>query len=168
MTLRLADLESEQSRRQHGRERILERAGWLAIGSLLLVACFGGLGPGMLTSRRAQSADGLVEMRYHAVERAKSPAQIELWLTAHPPGEGPVQLSVSQRLADAVQIEQIVPQPDRTIRDGDRMLLAFHRGALPPPAKIQCRFRFEEAGLVRYEVGIAGAAPIRIQQVVLP
>lgn len=168
MTLRLADLESEHRRRQHGRERILERAGWLVIGGLLLIAWLGGLGSGLLTSRRAQSTDGLLELRYHAVERAKSPAQIELWLTSLPPGEEPVQVSISERLADAVQIEQIVPHPDRTLRDGNRLLLAFRRDALSPPAKIECRLRFEEAGLVSYEIGIAGAEPIRIQQWVLP
>jgi hypothetical protein len=165
---RLAELESSPERRQHARERILERAGWIAIAGLLLLGCAGGLGPGAINVRNLQSSDGSLRIRLHAIERCYAPAEIVLWVSDASAADGPVVLSLSRELAAAAQLDKLVPRPQRLIREEDRLLLAFDRHDLPPSGQIRCRFEFEDAGIVRSEIGTPGGATIHFRQFILP
>ena len=165
---RLAELESSAQRRQHARERVLERAGWITIAGLLVLGCAGALGPGAINIRNLQSADGSLRIRLHAIERCHSPTEIALWVRPAPADDGPVELSFSRELAAAVQLDKLVPRPQRLIREDERLLLAFAREDLPPTGQIRCHLEFEDAGTLRSEVGIASGAAIRFRHFVLP
>ena len=165
---RLAELESSAERRQHARERILERAGWITIAGLLVLGCAGGLGPGAINIRNLQSSDGALRIRCHAIERCHAPAEIAIWVRPSPADDGPVVLSFSRELAAAVQLDKLVPLPQRLIREDERLLLAFAREDLTPTAQIHCHLEFEDAGILRSEIGIDSGAAIRFRQFVLP
>jgi hypothetical protein len=165
---RLDDLESSAQRRQHARERLLERVGWIVIGGLLVLGCAGGLGPGAINLRNLQSADGSLRIEYHAIERCHAPAGITLWVRPLQATDNPIVLSLSRNLAESIQLDQIVPRPQRMVREGERLLLAFARDDLPPSGQIHCRLEFEEWGILHSEIGISSGEAFRFRQLVLP
>ena len=165
---RLAELESNDQRRQHGRERILERVGWIVIAGLLVLGAVGGLGPGAINARNLQSSDGSLRIRFHAIERCYAPAEIALWVNSVSETEGPVVLSFSRELAAAVQLDKLVPRPHRMVREEERLLLAFAREDLPSSGQIRGHLEFEDWGILQSEIGVQNGAPISFRQFVLP
>src|SRR5688572_26815794 len=83
-----------------------ERAGWLLIAVLLILALAGAFGRGSLSHRTADAGPG--EVRYERFLRRDSPADLEVTL---PTSRDEPRLWIDRAYLKAVGIDSIVPRP---------------------------------------------------------
>jgi hypothetical protein len=102
---------------------IAERLGWGILGSVLLAAILGGLGPGLFSSRSAVGPSILVD--YDRFGNLKTDQTVTVQLHARPEDQGAVSLWIDKSFLDGVTIQDILPQPIESRPGSDRTTFVF-------------------------------------------
>jgi|SRR5688572_19437271 len=161
----IADLESAEHLRHQQREWLAERIGWVAIAVILLAAMAGLLGHGPLSHRRHAGVDGLVAAEYDGIGRHHAPARLRI-IVANSRPDREIEVSLPRSFLDAVQIEQIVPEPAATRDDGAEVVYSFRAG--DAPHGIIVHHQYDQIGTFRHQINSPGKQPVVIRQWVLP
>jgi hypothetical protein len=144
--------------------RTAQRAAWIGLLLLIVLALAGALGDGPL-SHASLAAPGGVRVDYERVVRRLAPSPIRVRVAAGPVPRERLQLDVMRRPRS--ELLAIFPQPlrERATARGSRFELAT-RGE--GPFEIELRGEPRAIGPREIELAVDGGKPIRIRQLVLP
>ena len=145
----------------------LERIGWTLMALLVLAALLGLLGYGPMSRASAGDAATL-SLDYDRVQRASAPTEYRFHAAPALSGNGEVRLRFDASLLEEVELESIRPEP-REVRTGPGYTeFAFATDGGERPADIVFQFRPATFCHVRGQVATQGAAPLLLDQYVLP
>jgi hypothetical protein len=163
-----AQLQSPENVRIANREWKAERIGWTVLALIVMAGLCGALGPGLLSRRTVQSAEGRLHVEHYAIVHHDAPAEL---LIQADRGEtaGAVRLWFSRSLTDTTTLISATPQPASMEFQADGLTYTFTAATRSPPAvQIVYRFKPMEFGRLQYEIRMDPAAAVQIQQFVLP
>lgn len=152
-TKRIGDLQIQQDLVFSEREWRVQRAGWLVMLLLILLALAGLFGRGPVADAALGSAAGPFQVSYERFDRAHY--RTELLIEVSPPeGEETVEIWVGRTFLDAIEVNRIVPEPDVQRIEGDRVVFVFATGSVAGDGRITVSFEHNEIGPVELEAGI--------------
>jgi hypothetical protein len=160
-----ASLEVEDDLDFHRRMWRVQRAGWLAMLGIIVVALLGLLGPGLL-GPAVIAAPGGLRVEHPRFARADAPQALRVRLPARAPSANGHRLALGRRFVERVRMEAVMPRP--VVVEGasdDRVVYAF-AGPVAPVATFH--FTPRGMGLVRAELWAPGAPPVSFWMVVYP
>ena len=145
----------------------IERIGWAVMAALLTATLFGAFGDGPLSRAQDGSARTL-SVEYDRLLRSSAPAQYRF--QAHPSvaTKGALRLRFDQSLVDHMELDSIVPAPERQEAGSGYTDFIFRVAAAGSSARIEFRFRPASFGRHTGRVSVAGARPVVIDQFVYP
>ena len=141
----------------------LQRAGWLGMSVVLVLALAGILGSGPL-SRDEVSLPGLLRVEYQRFARYQAPQALTAHLEPAVTRGGEVRLWVDRRFLGDSRVDTITPPPVRVEAAGDRLVYVFSARRPAEPVTIVFALQAEHIGPRSGRVGIDGAeafAPFR-------
>ncbi|HET6806116.1 MAG TPA: hypothetical protein VFH59_11810 [Frateuria sp.] len=161
-------IQINEDRPHSRREWRTERVGWLVMALLLAAGLLGLFGYGPLSQARAGDPGGL-SVTYDRLQRASAPSEYRFTVAPSLARNGALRLRFDDALLDEVEIQSIIPRPAH-VRSGPgytEYVFAVD-GARGPSPRIQFQFQQATFGHVRGRVVADGAAPLVIDQFILP
>ena len=146
----------------------VQRAGWLGMAVVLVLALAGLLGSGPL-SRSEVSLPGLLRIEYQRFARYQAAQTLTAHLEPAATRGGEVRLWVDRGYLAHARVETITPPPARVEAAGDRLVYVFSMSRPGEPVTIVFALQSEHIGPTSGRVGLDGAegfAPFR--QLVYP
>lgn len=122
---RVGDLEIYQDLRFQEREWTVQRVGWAIMLLVILLALLGLFGTGPISTGNADAGDGAIAAGYERFVRHDGRTTLTLEVDGSQAQDGEIQVWVSRDYIDAMQVEQISPQPSETIAADDRLVYTF-------------------------------------------
>ena len=122
---RVGDLEIYQDLGFQEREWKVQRVAWAIMLLVVLLALIGLFGTGPVSSGEADAGDGAVAAGYERFIRHDGRTTLTLEVDGSLAQNGEVQLWVSRDYIEAVQIQQITPNPSETVAAGERLIYTF-------------------------------------------
>ena len=162
---RIGPLEIVTDERVMRRDWRMERVGrWIML--LVVAAAAAGLfGHGPIASATAE--DNGMRLEYQRIARHHAPTRLDLELPAVA-ARDTVRVWMSREYRDGLEVQDIIPQPDRTLLHADRVVYEF--GAIPGDQPVRIAFLVEPDDEWRRDgaFGIDGVGTVRFTQMVLP
>lgn len=143
-----------------------ERIGW---GAMLLVgvgAILGLFGQGPLSDATASAEDGSLRVEYQRFERHGSQSELTVFLRRAASTDTSVQLWIGDEFLRSVQLQQIVPEPERQISLGDRTL--YEVAMRSDTGRVSFYVTPQRIGTRTLELGAPGRATLKRSQFVYP
>jgi hypothetical protein len=164
---RIGDLEINQDLRFQERMWVAQRAGWIGMLAIAVVALLGFIGHGPLTGGTAGSAGGL-EVDYARFARHR--ADTELVFTAHPAviADGQVQLGINAEYLEGLEVRGILPEPESVSIDARWVTYSFQVADASQPVRITFNIAPIKDGLHTMKARIGTAEPLEMRQLVYP
>lgn len=155
------------SERLHLQRRtwIARKFGWAALGLLLacgLLGLLGGSGP--LAGASAANADGSLRVEHARFTRYLAPTELRVAIA---PGQGALELSISDQYLDAWEMYGISPQPQGERKEGDFTVYTFARSSAAA-TEVSFFGRPHRWGRLHGEVRMPGAVPVAFSTWVHP
>jgi hypothetical protein len=119
------DLEIEQDLDFERRSWTIERTGWVVMAMVGLAALAGLLGPGPFSDTTAGEQGGPLWLEYSRFGRFRAPLTLRLHLGPNASQQGAVRVWLSREYLDAVEIEQVTPQPSQVEAGLERITYVF-------------------------------------------
>jgi hypothetical protein len=142
---------------ENRREYWVERGAWVVMLLIVVAAALGGLGPGPMSRRKAESPNGTLRVQYEAMDRYQAPSELHItWIGKAPPA-GPVEVSISRPLVDRTQLTQVTPPPGRVETRSGAVVLTYDGAALAGGQPIIYRYQHEHFGPIGFEVTLVGS-----------
>ena len=150
---------------QHRSWRI-QRAGWIAMGLLLLTGLTGFWGQGPFSWGTAGHQSEPLQVEYERLTHYMTTATLRLHVNTDT-GRDRTAVRFTQRYADTIQIEQIMPRPEFEAVSAEGLTYVFR---LEPgrPSTITFYMKMGRAGLLRGEVRIDDRPSVLFRQFVFP
>jgi len=145
---------------------LVERIVWILLGLILIAALlgfFGGGGP--VASAETTTEDGNLSMQYDRFLRLESPTQLRV--VARPLGTT-LRLWVGRDYVEAIEITNIVPEPDRVEAAEDRYTFEFPLIAPESTATVFFYIEPRKAWSLNGRLGLEGGAELMLRQLVYP
>jgi hypothetical protein len=162
------DLDSPKRLQEQQWEWRVERTGWLVICVLLIASLAGLLGPGLFSRRTAQSSDSNVQVQYEAVERYEAPATLHIVARPAAQEDGRLRIAISRSFADRVTIDQVVPSPATVESTQEKIFYVFQTQGQTDMLRVVMRYKHNDYGWRRYEIGVGDGEPALVRQFVWP
>jgi hypothetical protein len=168
----VGDLQIDEDERFDRRSGRVQRVAWVVFALVLAAALLGAFGNGWLSTQRARSADGALEVEYERFVRFQSPTEIELRVAAAP--DGPVRLWIDRAWLERLQPDLVVPEPESRELGRDGLVMVFRPLRPGEPIVVTLRLQVERLGTAEASIGLlaegqtAPASPVAIRQFVLP
>ncbi len=158
-------LEIDQAPRFTRGEWRVQRAGWIVMFVVLVLAvtgAFGGAGP--LAGATASTAQGLW-VQYDRITRHHGNSELVVRVPAAAVSDGEVRLTVNREWLHGQRVESITPEPSDTIASGDSLTYVF-----PGDGATEVRFslRPETRGIGALRINVPDAGEIARRQFVYP
>lgn len=135
---------------------------------LLAAGLLGLLGYGPLSQARA-GAPGTLSVTYDRLQRTSAPSEYHFTIAPSLARDGELRLRFDDTLLDEVDMQSIIPQPEHVRTGPGYTEYVFAMDATAgPPARVQFQFQQTTFGHVRGSVTADGAAPLVIDQIILP
>jgi hypothetical protein len=142
-----------------------ERAGWAGLALLLLAAVLGLLGPGAFsTVTRADDAVGL-SVRFDRFVHFETETTLVFRVPRSGSGDT-VEVWIDDAYQDAVEVEQIHPEPLRAAHDRGRTVYRFASGE--EGGEVSFKVRPRRAGGISGRAGTSSGGGAEISQFVYP
>jgi hypothetical protein len=166
---RVGDLQINQDLAYQQREWTVQRAGWLVMTLILLLALAGLLGPGPLSSATAgnEAADSLW-LKYDRFTRLKAPASLLIHLGPNATAGEEVHLQLNRPYLNRIQIQAVTPDPRRVEITAEGLLYVFDVAEPGAPAEISFHFQPLRFGPLKGQIGLADQLPLTFNQFVYP
>jgi hypothetical protein len=151
---RVGDLEIYQDLTFQEREWRVQRVGWAIMLLIILLALLGLFGTGPLSSGSAEAGDGALEAGYQRFIRHDGRTTLTLEVDASQASDGEVRVWLASDYLDAMQVEQVSPQPSETIAGGDRIVYVFPVDDQAARLSVSFSLRPQDMGRVSGEAGV--------------
>lgn len=161
-SIREDGLQLEEHRSFHERFWTIERWAWIVFGLVLLAALAGLTGSGgPLAHSTARSAAGEVE--YPMIARWEATDEL---VVTFAPGGSEHRMALSPDFSRYFQVEDIQPQPERSIAGSEGEVLVFETDE-QAPAQVTMHVRALRPGIASYDLSIDGT-PSGLTTIILP
>lgn len=164
---RVGELQIEEDQQFQEREWKVERAGWLVMGLVILLALLGLFGRGPLSQAAVSGPQGY-EVDYERFARYQSPVDLRVLLPQQAISEGEARFWIERQYLEAFEIEKIVPEPDSVEIGPERVIYTFPAAATGQQVVIRLDLRPKRSGLVRGRTGWGEANPLAFTQLIYP
>lgn len=144
----------------------VERIAWVVMALLLVAALLGLFSVGPLSRTQAGSPEAL-RVNYERFQRYQAPSTMRLDLGPAAIAAGEASIHLGKALVEAVQIEQIRPEPREAAAVGGGLRLVFD--VVPEqPASIYFQIRPQKIGFIDGSIGLPDGTTVDIGQFVYP
>ena len=150
------------------REWVAQRIGWLAMLLAILAAFVGLLGSGPLAKTSASSGDGALSIDYYRILRHHQPRTLSVTVSPESVQNGEVRIWLDRSYADKSGLENIVPDPESTDVESDRIVYTFTTGQADGPLTITFSYKHDGFWRQHGRVGLVDGPGIDFSQFVLP
>jgi hypothetical protein len=165
---RSTSLDINDDMRFQERTWLIQRIGWWVMAILVLAGLTGVFAAGPLSRTEVSDPSGALRVEYERFQRRMAPSTLRLHIG---PGTLPgdqITLRMSRTLAEATDVEKIVPQPDQA-----RITLSgveYTFGTAEPGGSASIRFDLnsDEVGLVPAEIALGDREPLRFTIFIYP
>jgi hypothetical protein len=155
---RVGDLEIDEDLAFQRRSWAVQRAGWVAMGSVLVLAAAGLLGSGPL-SRQNVVVPGL-SVEYKRFTRYETPETLTVRVDPAATRAPDVRLWVDRRYLERVVVESVVPAPLRVEAAAEQLVYVFPMSRPGERITIAFRLQAEHIGPAQGRIGLVGAEPV--------
>lgn len=150
------------------REWRWQRIGWVVIGLILVGALLGVFANGPLSHESARSPDGQVRVVYQRFARHDGVSSIGIQVQPAAARHGQYVLTIGGDWAQAIQIEDVVPQPSTWTSRGGAQILEFDSADPQLPLQVEVDYHADTVGWHPGQVGVVGADPAQLGQFMYP
>ncbi|MEI2784358.1 MAG: hypothetical protein V9E82_01450 [Candidatus Nanopelagicales bacterium] len=150
----MAGLQLDENVTFRRREWRVERIGWLLVTAVFVVALVGGFGYGPVSSVEVMAGDA--DVQYTRIVHRENDDDLRV----NGPG---TTIRLTGDWVQAVDIEQVVPEPESMAADADSMTMEFAKAGL----HVNISYRAQQLGPLTGAVHLEGQS-FELQQVVLP
>lgn len=159
-------LEIGQDLEHEKRSWLVKRIAWIVMTLAVLAALAGAAGSGPLSHRvLAQPGDSL-SVEYERWIRFTGPHELVVHLA---PGAGDsARVWLGRDYLEAMEIENVVPEPERVEAGTDRLVFVFPLVSPGNPTGVTFHLKPHHIGPTTATVGREGRPPLRFRQFVLP
>ena len=163
---RHGDLEIEESMRAQRRLWRVQRVA-RALALLILALGVAGLFGGGPLSHATASREGHA-LEYERVGYRDTPQTYRLRLSGDVTAGETVRIWVDRETMSRMKLESVVPEPERSVLAGDRLILEFPRGEAGGQRDVLLDFQPNEAGRHTARLGVEGGPAFEVAQLFLP
>jgi len=143
-----------------------ENAVWILFGIIIVCDVLGVFGRGWLARAKATTRDHVVVLSYERMERAFTPAILDLEIGQNAIRNGQVTVYVSGSVVKELGAARISPQPMTSTIGSSGYTYVFP--VTSSPGTIQIALSPPSAGLRHFRVQVAGSEPIDASVLVFP
>ena len=162
----VGDLEFDRDLSFQDREWTIQRAGWLVMLAIIVVALTGLLGSGPLSSATAEA--GPLQLEYSRFERRHAPTELEVSVARSAANQDQVEVWVSSDYLARIEITSIVPEPEEVSEAGDRVVYRFNIDDQSEASEIRIALEPDEPGLTTGRIGVTDGPELMFSQFVYP
>jgi len=157
------DLEHEKQSWQ------VKRIAWIVMVLAVLAALAGAAGSGPLSHRvLAQPGGGSLSVEYERWIRFTGPHELVVHLAPVQGGGDSARVWLGRDYLEAMEIENVVPEPERVEAGTDRLVFVFPLVSPGNPTAVTFHLKPHHIGPTTATVGREGGPPLRFRQSVLP
>ena len=162
----VGDLEFDRDLSFQDREWTIQRAGWLVMLAIIVVALTGLLGSGPLSSATAEA--GPLQLEYSRFERRHAPTELEVRVARSAANQDQVEVWVSSDYLARIEITSIGPEPEEVSEAGDRVVYRFNIDDQSEASEIRIALEPDEPGLTTGRIGVIDGPELMFSQFVYP
>ena len=145
----------------------VQRLGWGLFLLVLLAAIAGLLGSGPLSSRSASAPDGSLRAEYERFCRIERKSVLQAIAAPSAAAGGRLRIWIVRDYLQRVDLERVVPQPERVETFPDRLLFTF-AAADGQQSVIQFVLEPHAPGRQAISMGVEGKAAVSFRQFIYP
>lgn len=153
--------------RHHRADWRVERVGLAVIAIILMGALLGVFGDGPLSHGRSGSGQA-VSVEYERLLRASAPTQYRFHVDPSLATQGILDLRMDNSLVDLMQVDSIVPEPERQTAGPTYTAFSFRVEPGTSPASVVFQFRPATFGRHEGQVVVPGAPALSIDHFIFP
>ena len=169
MTTKLVgDLEVDEEALLRRKGWILERAGWLLMACIALLAGLGLFGDGPLSRASVSDPGGTLRVEYERFARHESAAVLRVLVPAGKTATDRTSLEIDAGWMRRVGIDRIVPQPEKEEGVAGGIAYVFRTPAGPAAREISFHVTMEDVGRLSGRVTLDGRTSVRFSQFIYP
>lgn len=166
---RVGDLEVDQDLDYEKRAYNVRRVAWWLMALIVLAALAGLFGSGPLSHARAGEAGDPLSLEYGRFARLTAPATLEIHLSPQAAAAGEARIWIDRRYLQDMQIEDMVPEPERVEAGADRLVFVFPLATGSPGAtSFELHLQAQRVGSLHGRVGLEGGPSLDFHQFVYP
>lgn len=162
----VGDLERDPDLRFQRREWTVQRAGWLVMLLIVLVALSGLFGGGPLSTATAEVEP--LQLQYTRFERRHAPTELEVSLASSAVSQDQIEVWLSVDYLARIEITSIVPEPEEVSEIDDRVVYRFSIDDQTQTPRILITLEHDEPGLTTGRIGLFDGPELQFWQVVYP
>jgi hypothetical protein len=160
------DIQVQEDLHFQRRNWLIQRVSWVVIALVLAASLLGAFGRGPLSSAAATSTGATIHAEYDRIARFAARTSIGLSVTSPGTG-GTVVVRVSRHFLENVEIQGILPQPERVYAGERDVAYEFAIGD-DRRARVVFTLLPRAIGSQEVSVSVEGGEGIRFRQFVLP
>ena len=165
---RIGDVEINQDLDFQRRCWTVQRIGWIVMALLVLSALLGLFGRGLFSHAVVRDPSIPLSVEYERFGRYQSPLTLSLHLNPGVSRDGKVGLWFSQDFLRDVQIQSIVPQPDRAELSQSGTIYLFGLAQPNQGGDVIVHFEAQAIGALSGKVGLTESRSIAFTQWIYP
>jgi hypothetical protein len=163
-----ASVEVSEDMKFQERTWAAQRVGWWVMALLLASAMAGLFATGPLSWAETRDPSGLLRVEYERFQRHMAPVTLRLHLVPEAVPGNTVAIHVSRALADAIEVQKIVPEPQQTKITPTGVEYTFAMAETGKSASVRLFLNSDEMGLLRAEIGLSGREPAHFSVFIYP
>jgi len=165
---RVGDLEIDQDLGFQKGEWLVERISWCVGLAVLILALLGLFGTGPISSATAGSTDGPMFVEYQRFVRHDGEMSLSITVAPDQVHDGKVQIWLSKRYLDKVEIEGFSLEPDEVRSEGDGTVFVLLAEDTSEPISITISMRSQMFGRIAGDIGIVDGSRVSVSQLSYP
>lgn len=146
----------------------VERMAWFLMMLIIAAALAGLFGSGPLSRAQAKSADGRMEIEYQRLTRYLAPATLRILMAAGAERDELRQVWLNRDFLNSVQLESIIPEPERMEAAGGGVICFFRAPPSDQPTVVSFGLKMQRIGLITGQAGLNDQTLISFRQFVWP
>lgn len=162
------DLELDQDLDFERRNWTVERVAWVIMAIVGLAALAGLFGPGPLSKTSIGEQGEPLWLEYSRFGRFKAPLTLRVHVGPNTGQQSPMRIWLSREYLEAVQIEQISPQPGQVEAGPEQLTYVFPRSEPQRSTAISFALKAEQIGRQRGCVGLTNGPTLCFRQFIYP
>jgi hypothetical protein len=149
-------------------EWTIQRVAWVVMTLIIVAAAIGLFGNGPLAETSRTVGDESVRAHYHRIVRHHQPRTLRVDVAPEAIQGGEVEVWLDSEYAKTFGLQSIIPEPESTSIERDRVVYTFSAGEGDGPLSIT--FFYENDGFWRQSarLGIVDGATVEFSQFVFP
>lgn len=146
-----------------------QRIGWAVMALLVLLALTGLLGgSGPLAEAEIEAADGSVRVRYLRLDHHHGPGELSVEIAPEFVEAGELRLWMDRSYLDGLNLETVVPEPERVELEAERAIFVFNVGEGRGQLTLTFTYHHDGYWWDVAKLGLINGDPVEFSQIVFP